>query len=53
MNNNQVCNGNCDQGRRCDCVTYVFDGFFTLAFLSAVLAVGGIVGFLVGYLVGE
>ena len=47
------CNGNCNQGRSCDCVTYVFDGLFTLGFMVTVLAVGGIVGFLVGYLVGE
>jgi hypothetical protein len=45
------CNGNCNQGRRCDCV--FDDNFFTLAFLLAVLAVGGVIGFLVGYLVGE
>ena len=44
------CNGNCNQGRQCDCV---FDGLFTLGFMVAVLAVGGIVGFLIGYLVGE
>ena len=48
------CSGNCNQGRRCDCVTdYVFDGLFTLGFMVTVLAAGGIVGFLVGYLVGE
>ena len=47
---NNECNGNCNQGRQCDCV---FDGFFTLGFLSAVLAVGGIVGFLVGFWMGE
>jgi hypothetical protein len=53
MKTNQMCNGNCNQGRSCDCVTYVFDGLFTLGFMVTVLAVGGIVGFLVGYLVGE
>jgi hypothetical protein len=45
------CNGNCNQGRSCDCVA--FDSFFTLPFLLAVLAVGGVIGFLIGYLVGE
>jgi hypothetical protein len=47
---NNGCNGNCNQGRQCDCV---FNGLFTLGFLSAVLAVGVIVGFLVDFLVGE
>ena len=49
-----MCNGNCDQGRRCDCLTSdVFDGLFTLGFAMAMLAAGGIIGFLVGFLVGE
>ena len=47
-------NGNCNQGRSCDCVTdYVFDSLFTLGFLVTVLTIGGIIGFLVCYLVGE
>jgi hypothetical protein len=50
MNINQMCNGNCNQGRSCDCV---FDGLFTLGFFLTVLAVGGIVGFLVGFWMGE
>ena len=54
MNINQMCNGNCNQGRKCDCVTdYVFDGLFTLGFFLTVLAAGGIVGFLVGFWMGE
>ena len=50
----KMCNGNCDQGRRCDCLTSdVFDGLITLGFAAAMLAAGGVIGFLVGFLVGE
>jgi hypothetical protein len=49
-----MCNGNCDQGRLCDCVTSDFlDGLITLGFAVAMLVAGGIIGFLVGFLVGE
>jgi hypothetical protein len=47
-----MCNGNCDQGRRCDCVTYVFDGPSFLALLLAGQAIGIVVGFLVGFWMG-
>lgn len=43
-----MCNGNCDQGRRCDCATSdLFDGLFTLGFAMVMFGLGFGVGCLV------
>lgn len=43
-----MCNGNCDQNRRCDCLTSdLFDGLFTLGFAMAMFGLGFGVGYLV------
>ena len=43
-----MCNGNCNQGRRCDCVTSdVFDVLLRLGFAVAMTAAGGVIGWVV------